>query len=297
MEVALRECIATAMWKANINTGLRVSIVPLIQKVLMELFRKTDLFESEEAIVLPTTATMALSTSDSRAAAFFAPRAAAMTTPDERILHATEAAWESHQLAAAARARAFEIEHHKTKAELEAMTAEEYLRDRYYDPEDKQGKHHWRNLVGSEMNSAKSKSGSSFEEAVMMLADENDVAITGQVHIDETGKICSKKSRHRIDGYISAADAPPATLRDCYVVSKKTTLKERWNQDIWCIPHCKKLVFITREIPNADTIASIGHHGAVIVYPHAPITAHAWSYAEFLRRMKDFQQGATDGSR
>jgi len=38
MEVALRECIATAMWKANVNTGLRVSIVPLIQNVLMELF-------------------------------------------------------------------------------------------------------------------------------------------------------------------------------------------------------------------------------------------------------------------
>lgn len=38
MEVALRECIATAMWKANVNMGLRVSIVPLIQKVLMELF-------------------------------------------------------------------------------------------------------------------------------------------------------------------------------------------------------------------------------------------------------------------
>jgi len=61
MEVALRECIATAMWKANVNTGLRVSIVPLIQNVLMELFRKTDLFEPEESIVVPTTATMALS--------------------------------------------------------------------------------------------------------------------------------------------------------------------------------------------------------------------------------------------
>jgi hypothetical protein len=42
MEVALRECIATAMWKANVNMGLRVSIVPLIQRVLMELFMKTD---------------------------------------------------------------------------------------------------------------------------------------------------------------------------------------------------------------------------------------------------------------
>ena len=38
MEVALRECIATALWNANLKTGLRVEIVPLIQKVLMELF-------------------------------------------------------------------------------------------------------------------------------------------------------------------------------------------------------------------------------------------------------------------
>jgi hypothetical protein len=37
MEVALRECIATAMWKANVNMGLRVPIVSLIQRVLNEL--------------------------------------------------------------------------------------------------------------------------------------------------------------------------------------------------------------------------------------------------------------------
>jgi hypothetical protein len=41
MEVALRECIATALWNANVKTGLRVSIVTLIQNVMMELFRKT----------------------------------------------------------------------------------------------------------------------------------------------------------------------------------------------------------------------------------------------------------------
>ncbi len=43
MDVALRECIATAMWKANVNMGLRVSIVPLIQRVLMELFQTNRL--------------------------------------------------------------------------------------------------------------------------------------------------------------------------------------------------------------------------------------------------------------
>jgi hypothetical protein len=41
MEVALRECLAAAMWNANAKTGLRVSIVPLIQKVLNELFGGT----------------------------------------------------------------------------------------------------------------------------------------------------------------------------------------------------------------------------------------------------------------
>ena len=34
----LRVCIATAMWKANRNLGLRVDIVKMIQLVLNELF-------------------------------------------------------------------------------------------------------------------------------------------------------------------------------------------------------------------------------------------------------------------
>jgi hypothetical protein len=50
MEVALRECIAVAMWKANVNTGLRVSIVPLIQRVLMELFQTA--LKTETAVYL-----------------------------------------------------------------------------------------------------------------------------------------------------------------------------------------------------------------------------------------------------
>jgi hypothetical protein len=48
MEVALRECLATAMWNANAKTGLRVSIVPLIQKVLNELLPKMDSVGAEK---------------------------------------------------------------------------------------------------------------------------------------------------------------------------------------------------------------------------------------------------------
>lgn len=60
MEVPLRECLATAMWKANQALGLRVDIVKMIQLVLNELFLKTDSVEQEESITVPTT-TMALS--------------------------------------------------------------------------------------------------------------------------------------------------------------------------------------------------------------------------------------------
>jgi hypothetical protein len=210
---------------------------------------------------------------------------------DERILHATEDKWKDHLLSAAARAKQFELDHWKPREEIEAMSPEEYLRERYFAPEDKQGLHHWRNRVASEMNSSKSKAGSSFEEAVMDLAEESGVCITGQVHINETGQICSKKSRHRIDGYISAEDRPE-TVKNCYIISKKTTLRERWNQDVWCVPLCKKLIIITRETPNASTIESIHQHGAVVVYPNAPVTEWTWSYDEFFCRMKAFQESA-----
>lgn len=37
----LRECLATAMWNANRDLGLRVDIVKMIQLVLNELFTKS----------------------------------------------------------------------------------------------------------------------------------------------------------------------------------------------------------------------------------------------------------------
>ena len=293
MEVPLRECLATAMWKANQALGLRVDIVKMIQLVLNELFLKTDSVEQEESITVPTT-TMALSNS-LRASSFFAPRLADMSTPDDRILLANETAWENHQLAEARRARAFEIEHHKTKAELEAMTDEEYLHSRYYDANDKQGKHHLRNMIASGMQSAKCNSGNWFMDACNKEMLGAGVRLVMEIPVDKTGKILShdlqrvKGAAHALDGYVSKTPRPD-TVKECWVTSAKTTLKERWNQDVWMIPHCAKLVYLTRDVPDPTTVESIGRHGGVVVYPHAPVGVYTWSFAEVIRRMKEFQQ-------
>jgi len=43
MDVALRECIATAVWKVTSDLRFRIDRVRFIQLLLNELFRKTDL--------------------------------------------------------------------------------------------------------------------------------------------------------------------------------------------------------------------------------------------------------------
>lgn len=220
---------------------------------------------------------------------FFKRPSIKMTSYDDRILHATKDQWVNHLRSAAGRAKQHELDHWQTREYIASLTDEQYLHERYFDSNDKKGLHHWRNLVASEMNSSKSKAGSSFEAAIMDFADDAGVGIVGQVNIDETGAIRAKKSQHRIDGYISAQDTP-TTIENCYVLSKKTTLRERWNQDVWCVPLCKKLIILTREIPNHGTLQSIHNHGIIVVYPSAPITDWSWSYDEFFRRMKAFQE-------
>lgn len=215
---------------------------------------------------------------------------------DDEILHATEDYWMRKQMEGAERCKKFELDHWMRREELEAMTVEDYLINRYYDADDKKGKEHWRNMIASIMQSDKSTAGSSFEAAIMDLAEKNGVEITGQVTVNEKGVPCRKRDGgvHKIDGYISR-EARPADMRDCYIISKKTTLRERWNQDVWCVPICKKVLLLTREVPNPSTLDSIRLHKVIVVYPHAPITDYSWSYQEFFRKMKMFQDGISDG--
>lgn len=214
---------------------------------------------------------------------------------DDKILSATEDAWKQKLLIGAERARQWEIDHWTTLESLKSMSTEEYLDARFFSPTDKKGTQYLRNMILSEMQSVKTISGSSFEKAIMDIVEEEGVSMCGQVHIDKDGNICSKKSVHRIDGYISAENSP-TSIRNCYAISKKTTLRERWNQDIWQVSLCKKLLFLTRETPNESTVNSIREHGAIVVYPHATVTDCTWSFAEFVRQMKLFQNGGTDSS-
>jgi predicted transposase YbfD/YdcC len=218
-----------------------------------------------------------------------------MSVEDE-ILHATEEMWQRKQLDGAARCKKFELDHWRTREEIAAMSDADYLKERFYDPEDKKGRSHWRNMIASIMQSDKSTAGKSFEDATISIAERHGVDIAGQVWIDSEGMLCARRGRdgvHKIDGYISKDDRP-SNMRECYIISQKTTLRERWNQDVWCTPLCIKLVILTREEPNAGTLSSIRNHGAVVVYPNAPITEYSWPFAEFLRRMKAFQDSGRD---
>jgi DTW domain-containing protein YfiP len=213
---------------------------------------------------------------------------------DDEVLHATDDLWAKKQLETAKRAKAFELANWIPREKLAAMSVEEYAATRFYDPKDKKGRTHLRNMVASTMQSDKSTAGSTFERALKEKAAARGIEIRPQIWVDAATKPCPRKEMvHKIDGYISR-DAAPQTLKDCYVISKKTTLKERWMQDLWSVPHCRKVLILTRETPNPSALMSMERHGVVCVYPHAPLTDATWSYDEFFRRMKAFQEGPAD---
>ena len=216
-----------------------------------------------------------------------------ITNPDAFMQNSTESAWNKRQLANAARSRKWEIEHHIPRDKLEAMTDEEYLASRYYNPKDTKGVHHLRNMISSIMQGDKSFTGRSFENSFGDLTKHNGIDVKTQVNIDDTGNITPKRAAHKVDGVVHQLGNPLTNLRDAYVLSNKTTARERWTQDKWCVPLCKKLIYITRENLKKTTIENMVRAGLIVVFPNAPITQSTWSYAEFIRQMKLFQNGAS----
>jgi hypothetical protein len=213
------------------------------------------------------------------------------TNPETFMQNSTESAWNKRQLANAARARKWEIEHHLSLDKLKTMTDEEYLASRYYNPKDKKGVHHLRNMISSIMQGDKSFTGRSFEDSFLELAKQSGISLKTQVNIDDGGNIKPKRAAHKVDGVVHQIGNPLTNLLDTYVLSNKTTARERWTQDKWCVPLCKKLIYITREKLTKTTIENMVRAGLIVVFPHAPITESTWSYAEFIRQMKLFQNG------
>lgn len=219
---------------------------------------------------------------------------------DDRILHSGEIMWNAHKLESAEKMRQVLLETILTRSreEIATMSVQQFHDEFYSSEGDKHGERHIRNRVASEMNSAKSKTGTAFEKAIMDAAKESGVLIHGQVYVGvKTGNVYKKKrdaagieSVKKIDGLVSNEKEPHST-KDGIVLSKKTTLKDRVSQDYWCAPFCRQLIVMTIKTPNPSELDSLKDHGVIVVYPHAPLTEHTWSYAEFVRRMKAFQQG------
>jgi hypothetical protein len=52
---------------------------------------------------------------------------------------------------------------------------------------------------------------------------------------------------------------------------------------------CKKLIYLTKEIPSATKIKTIVENNCIIVYPCASVDENVWSFEHFILRMKQFQ--------
>jgi hypothetical protein len=74
------------------------------------------------------------------------------------------------------------------------------------------------------------------------------------------------------------------------VLSIKTTLRERFREDLDSISKCKKVIFLTREIPEQGHLDTLKGYNCVLVYQNAPLSDHTWSYDDYVSRIKHFQQ-------
>ena len=74
------------------------------------------------------------------------------------------------------------------------------------------------------------------------------------------------------------------------MISAKTKFRERWRQDLDLKEKCKKLIYITKEVPSRTLIEQIIGYNTTLVYPNATISENIWSFEHFVLRMKHFQE-------
>jgi len=174
----------------------------------------------------------------------------------------------------------------------------EAFRDIWYSQtEDKKGEKHLYNLMMSCAQSRKPFAGNSFERSIEDLHSMNNIKFYKQVWVDSDGNTYKKKPKnksvHKHDCLIPSKNESN-NITDMIVISKKTTLRERFRQDLDSIGKCKHVVFLTREKPTKGQIDTITGYNCIIVYPNSPITKNTLSYEEYILRIKAFQDGTRD---
>lgn len=172
------------------------------------------------------------------------------------------------------------------------QTVEAFRNIWYSQTEDKKGEHHIYNLAMSCSQKRKPFAGNGFEKTIELLHSNHNIKTLNQVWVDKDGKLYEKKPKdisvHKHDCLIPTT-LDRTNISSMIVVSKKTTLRERFRQDLDSVGKCKNVIFLTRETPTKGQLDSIKGYNCIIVYPHAPITDCSWNYEEYILRMKKFQ--------
>lgn len=201
-------------------------------------------------------------------------------------IEAMRSAWEAQKEKECERAYQFCIKYLKTPLTKEAFREVWYSEDKV----DKKGEKHLANMCMSIFQSRKSTAGSGFENAIYLKHKELGIEIIKQAWVDKDGNIYKKNPKiisvHKVDGLIPTSQNRKR-VDDMYILSIKTTSRERYRQGIDLVGKCKGYLFLTRETPDKTKILNIVGYGITLVYPYATNTDNVWSYESYFQKMKE----------
>ena len=179
------------------------------------------------------------------------------------------------------------------------ISYDEFITVWYDESEDKKGVAHIANMCMSIFQSRKANAGNGLERTIENIHKEKGIHALYQKWVDSDGNIYDKKPKkagaHKMDALIPTNKESNNTS-DMYVVSMKTTLRERFRQDLDGCPKCKKVIFLTRETLLRSQIDMISGYNCIVVYPFAENTEHTWSFDKYFSEIKSLQDGTADST-
>jgi hypothetical protein len=200
---------------------------------------------------------------------------------------ATKDAWDLHKQKECFRAYEFCKTRLKTPLSLD-----EFKEVWYSEHTDKKGINHLANMLMSIFQSRKAAAGKTFETAIYNKHNEHGITILNQKYVDKDGNIYNKKptkiSVHKVDGLIPIG-GNSGSICDMFVITIKTTIRERVRQDNEHAKLCKRLILLTREMLTETQVANLIGYGYTCVFPFAENTEFTWSYDKYFSEIKRLQ--------
>jgi hypothetical protein len=179
------------------------------------------------------------------------------------------------------------------------ISYDEFITVWYDESEDKKGVAHIANMCMSIFQSRKANAGNGLERTIEKIHTEKGIHALYQKWVDSDGNIYDKKPKkagvHKMDALIPT-NKKITNTSDMYVVSMKTTLRERFRQDLDGCPKCKKVIFLTRETLLRSQIDMISGYNCIVVYPFAENTEHTWSFDKYFSEIKSLQDGTANST-